>query len=145
PVDLRLGVRVTDVDPDARIVTTESGDEYGYTRLVWAAGGRPRRLPSMGDHPNVHYLGNLADAQALQASTADRVVVIGGGFIGLEVAATLRQRGAHVVVVESLPRLMARATGRLVARHVESVHRAQGVEFRFEDGVVGADVDGDAR
>jgi len=133
-VDLRLATRVTALDRAARQVTLASGETLAYDGLALTTGTRVRPLPVPGaDHPAVCYLRGLADAQAIKSrlAVARRVVVIGGGFIGLEVAATARARGCDVHVVEALDRLMARVMPPVVSDFFANLHRGHGTQLRF--------------
>ena len=102
-IELKLGCRVSHVDTAQHTLHTEAGPSWTYGQLLIATGARPLRLELPGvDLPGIHYLRSLADAQAIRASAlqAQRAVVIGGSFIGLEVAASLRQRGIEVTLLE---------------------------------------------
>src|SRR5450830_1258458 len=102
-IELKLGCRVSRLDTARRTLHTEAGPSWTYGQLLIATGARPLRLELPGvELPGIHYLRSLADAQAIRASAlqAQRAVVIGGSFIGLEVAASLRQRGIAVTLVE---------------------------------------------
>ncbi|QRG05948.1 FAD-dependent oxidoreductase [Xanthobacter dioxanivorans] len=144
-VALHLGVRAEAVDPDARTVTLSGGTVLAYGALLLATGGSARRLAVPGaDLPGVHHLRTIEDAQAIAASlaTAGRVAVVGGGFIGLELASAARARGAEVVVLEREDELMARllppALGAVFRRVAEkagvTVRRGVGVEAIAQDG-----------
>ncbi|MGV8922255.1 MAG: FAD-dependent oxidoreductase [Thermomonas sp.] len=145
-IDLRLGCEVTTLDTDARCVTTRDGDVFGYDALLLAQGAEPVRLKLPGfDGPNVHALRSLADARALIAgiSHATSIAVIGAGFIGLEAASALRERGLDVQVIsrEALP--LDKLLGEALAKHVVGLHREHGVVFHtsceateFKDGVL---------
>src|SRR6202046_3386985 len=126
------GVRVTAIDRQRQTVVTAGGAEFGYDRLLLATGSRPRRLPAecAGDAP-VHYLRTLQDAVALapQLEANRRIVVIGGGFIGLEVAAAAARRNCRVTVLEAQPRLLVRGMPTEVSEWVERRHRDEGVEI----------------
>ncbi len=125
--------RVTAIDRSRRVVTTLGGREFPYDKLLLATGSRPRLLPDalVGDAP-VHYLRTLDDAVRLNAAMQGgrRVVVIGGGYIGLEVAAAAMHRGCRVTVLEAMPRLLARSMPEAVSSWVAQMHRAQGVDIR---------------
>src|SRR3546814_7041751 len=98
-VTMLLGKRVVSVDPAAHSVTTGDGETIGYGKLVWATGGTPRMLPIPGgDLPGVQGVRTRADADAMKAAseTAKQIVVIGGGYIGLEAAAVLTKAGKKV-------------------------------------------------
>lgn len=133
-VALLLGRRAIGVDPDAHRLTLADGAVLTYGALVWAAGGRPRRLVCSGhDLRGVHTVRTRADVDALIAEldAASRVVVVGGGFIGLEAAAVLRKLGKAVVVLEAQERLLARVAAEPLSRFYEAEHRAHGVDVRL--------------
>ncbi|WP_186180287.1 NAD(P)/FAD-dependent oxidoreductase [Burkholderia gladioli] len=126
--------RATAIDRERRIVRTESGRELRYDRLVIATGGTARRLPeSIVRTPKLHYLRTLDEAAKLGRTlrASRRVLVIGGGWIGLEVAATARKLGIEAVLVEGAPRLCARSLPLAVSDFLLDLHRAQGVELRL--------------
>ena len=137
-VTLLLGHHVTGVDAATHCVTTASGSTLGYGQLIWAAGGHPRRLPVPGgDLPGVHVIRSRADVDALivdLAATGD-VVIVGGGYIGLEAAAVLRTAGKAVTVLEAQDRVLARVAGEPVSRFYEAEHRAHGVDVRLNVGI----------
>lgn len=139
-VDLLLGHRVTTVDPGSREVGLADGVAIGYRHLVWAAGGAPRKLDCEGSElDGVHYVRTRADVDKIvsQLPTTRRVVVIGGGYIGLEAAAVLTKLGKAVTVVETLDRVLARVAGEPLSRFYEAEHRAHGVDVRLGVKVVG--------
>ncbi len=133
-IAMLTGTRVVAVDAAARQVTTETGETIGYGSLIWATGGAPRRLTCSGhDLAGVHAIRTRADVDALIAELpgAQRVVVVGGGYIGLEAAASLSKLGKHVVVLEALDRVLARVAGEPLSRFFEAEHRAHGVEIHL--------------
>ncbi|TPG15290.1 NAD(P)/FAD-dependent oxidoreductase [Sphingomonas oligophenolica] len=137
-IGVLLNQRVTRVDPGAKTVTTEDGDTIGYGTLVWATGGAARRLSCDGsDLVGVHGIRTRADVDRLEAElpTAHRVVVVGGGYIGLEAAAALSKFGKDVTVLEALDRVLARVAGKELSRFFEAEHRAHGVDVRLGVGV----------
>ncbi|MBN8841420.1 MAG: oxidoreductase [Sphingomonadales bacterium] len=139
-VDMLLGRRVVSVDPAAHQVTTADGATIGYGTLVWATGGSPRRLTCDGhDLAGVHAVRTRADVDKLmgELEATRRVVVIGGGYIGLEAAAVLAKLGKQVTVLEALPRVLARVAGEPLSRFYEAEHRAHGVEVRLGAMVAG--------
>jgi 3-phenylpropionate/trans-cinnamate dioxygenase ferredoxin reductase component len=141
-----LGQRVTAVSPDAHAVTLADGSTLGYGQLVWAAGGDPRKLSCPGaDLSGIHAVRNRADVEAIMAELpeVERVVVIGGGYIGLEAAAVLSKLGKHVVLLEALPRILARVAGDDLSQFFEAEHRAHGIELRTSAAVVA--IEGEAR
>ena len=104
-VDLRLGTEVTALDASAHRLSTADGDDVPYDRLLIATGSTPRRLPMPGaEASNVRYLRTVDDSEALRDAIDDqaRVVIVGAGWIGLEVAAAASEAGASVTVIESL-------------------------------------------
>jgi 3-phenylpropionate/trans-cinnamate dioxygenase ferredoxin reductase component len=130
---MRLGERVVRVDAAAHRVTTATGADIGYGKLIWAAGGHARALPLPGgDLAGVQGVRTRADADMMiaAAATARQVVVIGGGYIGLEAAAVLRKAGKPVVLLEALDRVLARVAGEPLSRFFEGEHRAHGVDLR---------------
>lgn len=143
-VTMLLGKRVVSVDPAAHTVTTDGGETIGYGKLVWATGGSPRMLPIPGgDLPGVQGVRTRADADAMKAAseTAKQIVVIGGGYIGLEAAAVLTKAGKKVVLLEALDRVLARVAGVELSRFYEKEHRDHGVDLRL--GVSVAAIEGE--
>ena len=139
-IDLITGKRVEYIDRETRTVGMEEGQVLSYGALLLATGAEPRRLPVPGaDLPHVRYLRTLEDSKSIIAAlnTARRAVVIGAGFIGLEVAASLRHRNLDVTVVapEEIP--LARLIGETLGRFVADLHRKQGVDLRLGVGVTG--------
>jgi 3-phenylpropionate/trans-cinnamate dioxygenase ferredoxin reductase subunit len=137
-VDLRLGKRVIAVDPGAQTVALDDGSEHSYGALIWATGGEPRRLNCLGyDLAGVFYVRSKADADALMSALprAEHAVIIGGGYIGLEAAAVLRELGKRVTLIEAQDRVLARVAGEQVSRFYETEHRAQGVDIRLGVGL----------
>ncbi len=138
-IELRLGKAVTAIDPLRHAVTLSNGDTITYRKLIWSAGGDPRRLsiPGAGLR-SVFYVRDKSDAEAMMAALergAKRAVVIGGGYIGLEAAAVLRKLGCEVTLVETLERVLARVAGETLSRFYEDEHRAHGVDVRLSTGV----------
>ena len=145
-IDAHLGRRVTAVAPREQHVRLDDGLVLPYDALVLATGSRPRRLPVPGaDLAGVHYLRTLADADRIRAECAPggRLLVIGGGYIGLEVAATARELGMEVTVLEMAERVMSRVTCPEVSRFYEAEHARRGVRIRCGETVRA--LHGDAR
>jgi 3-phenylpropionate/trans-cinnamate dioxygenase ferredoxin reductase subunit len=138
-VDLLLNSIVVAVDPDSHSVELSNGGKVGYGFLIWAAGGDPRRLLCSGaDLEGVHAVRDKADVDRIKAALergAKRVVVIGGGYIGLEAAAVLAKLGCEVTLLEALPRLLARVAGEHLSDFYLSEHRSHGVAIRLGAGV----------
>ena len=137
-IETRLGVTVTALDRHARQLTLSDGETLAYTRLALTTGTRVRPLPVAGaGDPRVCYLRHLRDAETIRARLAEaaRVVVIGGGFIGLEVAAVARTLGREVIVIEAQDRLMPRVVAPIVSAYYLQLHQAHGVQFRLNQQV----------
>ena len=133
-IALQLGRRVTTVDAVARSVTCANGDTFGYGTLIWATGGSPRRLACPGHNlAGVHPVRTRADIDRLRGElpAIERVVVVGGGYIGLEAAAGLTKLGKQVTVLEAQDRVLARVAGEPLSRFYEAEHRARGVDVRL--------------
>ncbi|WP_175717347.1 anthranilate 1,2-dioxygenase system ferredoxin--NAD(+) reductase [Burkholderia anthina] len=133
-IELRLGTRVEAMDRAAQRVQLDDGATLPYARLVLATGSRVRAFGGPIDAGVVpHYVRTVADARALRAQLAPgrRVAVLGGGFIGLEVAAAARQLGCEVTVIDPAARLLQRALPEVVGAYARRLHDARGVSFRM--------------
>jgi apoptosis-inducing factor 3 len=133
-IELRLGARAAAIDTAGHSVQLEDGGRYPYDKLLLATGADPVRLDIPGATlPHVHYLRTFADSRTLaaKAAAARRVVVIGASFIGLEVAAALRQRGLEVHVVGPETRPLERVMGAEIADLIRAVHEEHGVVFHL--------------
>ncbi len=136
-VELRRGVRMERIDRANQRLGLADGSELAYDALALCTGGRPRPLACAGLVPgeqpaNLHYLRNMADAEGIRAQLRPgaRVVIVGGGYVGLEVAASARGLGAEVVLLELQTRVLARVAGAEVSAFYEGVHRTAGVDLR---------------
>jgi 3-phenylpropionate/trans-cinnamate dioxygenase ferredoxin reductase subunit len=132
-IDLRLGTRAVEIDRAARVVIDDRGNRLAYDKLAFCMGTRARPLPLPGaDLAGVLYLRTLDDARRIReaGTRGGRAVVIGGGYIGLEVAASLRQLGCAVTVLEVLPRVLNRVVAEPVAAFYAGEHRRHGVDVR---------------
>jgi len=137
-VDLRLGTSVTGLDPGARQVSLSDGFTVGYDRLLLTTGAVPRRLSAPGgDLASVLYLRWMADSERLGAALrgSGTVVIVGAGWIGLEVAAAAREFGCAVTVVEPEPGPLYRHLGPELGSVFTNLHTEHGVTFRFEESV----------
>jgi NADPH-dependent 2,4-dienoyl-CoA reductase/sulfur reductase-like enzyme len=137
-VEWRLGVPARALDLDARRVELEDGSAVSFDGLVIATGSRVRTLPGQPDLAGIHTLRTLDDCLALRAdleAVPSRVVVVGAGFIGAEVAATARQRGLEVTLLEALPVPLQRVLGDRMGSVCADLHRDQGVDVRLSTGV----------
>ncbi len=134
-IQLKLGSTVTKIDAQAHTVTLARGGEVTYRKLIWAAGGDARRLSCKGaDLDGVHAVRDRRDVDRIMAELeggAQRVVVIGGGYIGLEAASVLRKLERDVTVLESLPRVLARVAGPDLSDFYQAEHICQGVDLRL--------------
>jgi len=133
-IALLLGRAVTAVDSAAHRATLQDGATISYGSLVWATGGQPRQLTCAGrELRGVHSVRTRSDVDRLLAELpgVSRVVVVGGGYIGLEAAAVLRKLGKDVILLEALDRVLARVAGESLSRFYEAEHRAQGVDVRL--------------
>src|SRR5690606_4573765 len=129
-VELETGLAVEAIDPGQRRLTCAGGRTIAWDALVLATGARPRRLACPGaELAGVHLLRTAGDARRLAPELGEgrRVVLVGGGFIGLEVAASARRRGCGVTVVEAGPHLIGRAMGAQLSRHLRRLHIDRGV------------------
>jgi NADPH-dependent 2,4-dienoyl-CoA reductase/sulfur reductase-like enzyme len=144
-IELRTGTRATALDLAARRVVLEGGEAIGFDGLLVATGARARPLPGAPALPGVFTLRTLDDCLAIRAALAGspRVVVVGAGFIGAEVAASCRARGLSVTILEALPSPMARVLNPEVGAVCAAIHRDHGVDVRLGTGV--AAIEGGAR
>jgi len=146
-VVLKLGASVGKVDPQAKELNVTGGETVAYGTLIWAAGGDPRRLSCPGgDLGGIHTVRNKSDVDRMRdelAAGGTRVVVVGGGYIGLEAAAVLRKLGCDVVLLEAQERVLGRVAGPDIAHFYEVEHRRQGVDLRTGVNVEAIEGDGD--
>lgn len=136
-IEFRRGGRVESIDRSNKTITLDDGATLSYATLVLATGGRPRQLLVPGSEKaalcnNYHYLRTIDDVKRIRThfEAGKRLVIIGGGYIGLETAAVAIKHGLHVTVLEGAPRVLARVTAPAVSAFYEDVHRAAGVELK---------------
>jgi 3-phenylpropionate/trans-cinnamate dioxygenase ferredoxin reductase subunit len=144
-ITLRLGARAGSIDLSARRVIMEGGADEPYDILILAAGSRARKLPVPGANlAGVHELRTVADAEKLRAALrpGKRLAVVGGGYVGLEAAASARALGCEAVVIEREPRVLARVAGPELSGFFQAYHQARGVVFITSAGVDGFTDDG---
>lgn len=137
-IDVMLGRAVTGIDRQQKEVSTDQGETISYDTLILALGSRVRRLPVAGaDLPGVHYLRGIADVEAIRESLkADTsLVVVGAGYIGLEVAAVARTLGANVTVVEMADRVMSRVVSPEISDFYQIEHTNHGVKLKLSTTV----------
>jgi NADPH-dependent 2,4-dienoyl-CoA reductase/sulfur reductase-like enzyme len=144
-ITMLLGNGAKSVDTEAKTLTLADGVQLPYDELIIATGLVPRRIRSFPDLPGIHVLRNFDESLKLrqEAGTARRAVVVGAGFIGCEVAASLRKMGVEVVLVEPQPSPLASVLGTQIGDLVTRLHRAEGVDVRCGIGV--SEVSGDDR
>ena len=143
-LDFRPGAAVASIDLSARTAILGDGSAVEYDRLILCTGAGARKLTLPGaESPRVHYLRTIDDALALRQRMGGsrRLIVIGGGWIGLEVAATARKAGLAVTVIEALPRLCARAVPPAVSEYLLQLHQSHGVDVRVGTGVTAIESD----
>jgi len=126
-----LGTRAVALDPATRSVKTEDGRGYAYDVLVLAPGGRPRTIPGLEAGRGIHVLRTIDDALSLRDAlrATGRLIVVGAGFIGCEIAASARQLDVQVDLIESLPAPLARVLGLRAAAEVATMHESHGVRL----------------
>lgn len=146
-IEFKLGVKVESIDRDAKSLTLNTGETLHYDKLALCTGARVRELPIPGANlKGIHYLRTLADAQAIQkeVKAGNKAVIVGGGYIGLETAASLRKLGMEVTVLEMMNRVLERVTAPELSEYYTQLHEghgvkiyteAQAVEFKGEDHV----------
>ena len=142
---LRLGTPVERIDRPSRTIVLADGERLTYATLVIATGSRPRRLPLPGaDLAGIFYLRTIADVAAIRARFVPgaSLAVVGGGYIGLELAAVAVKQGLRVTVFEAAPRLMARGVGPVVSRFFARLHREEGAVVHTDAKVLGFEGNG---
>ncbi|WP_445489861.1 NAD(P)/FAD-dependent oxidoreductase [Rhodopseudomonas sp. RCAM05734] len=141
-IDMTLGHRAIRIDRDARCVELQGGERLTYDTLLIATGSRARKLAIPGhDRDGISYLRTLDDAVDLKRrlDAARSVVIVGGGFIGLEVAATAAKAGKTVTLIEAASRLLERAVSPLISNYLRDLHQGHGVDIRFNETAVRID------
>jgi len=137
-IELRLDTVITKIDRDSKTLKTENGDDIAYDKLILALGSRVRRLSIEGaDLAGVHYLRSIDDVNGIRAEIENRknAVIVGAGYIGLEVAAVTRQLGLDVTVVEMADRVMSRVVSPEISDFYQIEHTNQGVKLRLSTGI----------
>lgn len=137
-IELRLETEIAAIDRDGKCLRSSDGDEIRYDKLVLALGSRARQLPVEGAKLEcVHYLRSIADVDGIREDfrPGRRLVVVGAGYIGLEVAAVAQQAGLDVTVIEMADRVMSRVVSPEISDFYQIEHTNQGVRFRLSTGV----------
>lgn len=140
-IEMKLGVRVGAINRDAKTILTDDGEHLAYDKLVLTTGARIRQLSIPGtDLPGVCYLRDANDVRAIKAEVkaGRKAVIIGGGYIGLETAASLRKQGMDVTVLEAMPRILQRVTAPMMSEFYKRVHTEENVSL-FE-GVMASEI-----
>lgn len=140
-IEMKLGVRVGAIDREGKTILTDDGETLSYDKLILTTGARIRRLPVSGeDLPGVFYLRDTNDVRAIKTAIAGgkRAVIIGGGYIGLETAASLRKQGMDVTILEAMPRILQRVTAPELSNFYRRVHTEEGVVIM--EGVMAAEI-----
>ena len=150
-IELRLDTRVTNINRALKVISLDSGETLAYDKLALATGAEPRRFELPGaELPGIFYMRGIADADAVidavsatrQSSGPSKAVIIGGGYIGLEAASSLRKVGVEVTILEAAERILQRVTGHVMSDFYRRVHTEEGV--RIEEGIPGiAEFSGD--
>lgn len=139
-VDLRLGLRAEQIDRSTKSLSLSDGSRLTYSKLVLATGGEPRRLPAAigGDLSGVYTLRDVADADRLAPlfTAGRRLLVVGGGYIGLEAAAVAAQAGLEVTVIEMAERILQRVAARETSDYIRALHQRHGVRILEETQLV---------
>ena len=131
-IEMKLGVRVEAVDRTAKTVVTDAGETLSYDKLVLTTGARIRRLPVPGeDLDGVYYLRDTKDVRAIktEVKAGRKAVIVGGGYIGLETAASLKKQGMDVTVLEAMPRILQRVTAPIMSEFYKRIHNEEGVNI----------------
>jgi 3-phenylpropionate/trans-cinnamate dioxygenase ferredoxin reductase subunit len=139
-IEVCLGTRITEIDRDNCSVTSVEGEVFTYNKLVLALGGRPRTLPLPGaELAGIHYLRGIDDVLKIQSEIQEgrRLVIVGAGYIGLEVAAVAAQLGLEVTVVEMEDRVMSRVVSPQLSEFYQQEHVAHGVTLKLSTGTSG--------
>ena len=139
-MELRLGHRVESIDPKSKSVVLGQEESLAYDDLILATGAPARRLSCAGsDLQGIHYLRTKEDSDQLKSvlTTDGPLVIVGAGYIGLEIAAVARQSGRDVIVLEQADRPLARVASRSVSQFFRGLHERNGVIFRFGVSVYG--------
>ena len=138
-IDMRTNTRVTSIDPDGHTITTEAGDTVGYEKLMIATGSRPRILNIEGsDLAGIHYLRTIADVDGIRDAMGDvkNIVIVGGGYIGLEVASVAVKSGKNVSVLEMEERILQRVTTPEMSEY-HNLHESRGLNILTKTTVSG--------
>ncbi len=143
-INVRLNTAVASIQRTDKTVTLSNGEVLAYDKLVLATGARARKIPFPGSElSNVFYLRDMADVQAIKGSISEgkHAVIVGGGYIGLETAASLRKLGVGVTLLEAMPRILQRVTSEQISNFYARIHSEEGVDIRCDAQL--ASIDGE--
>ena len=136
-IDLRLGNEVTAVDIVSKTLVLNGDEKLQYGKLAFCVGSKVKKIPQSEQFANMFYLRNAADAMRIQSSFSGkkRAVIIGAGYIGLEVSAVLREKGIKVTVIDIAERILERVTSPYLSQYMRTIHEEHGVRFMLQTGV----------
>ena len=136
-IDLRLGNEVTAVDIVSKTLVLNGDEKLQYGKLAFCVGSKVKKIPQSEQFSNMFYLRNAADAMRIQSSFSGkkRAVIIGAGYIGLEVSAVLREKGIKVTVIDIAERILERVTSPYLSQYMRTIHEEHGVRFMLQTGV----------
>jgi len=139
-IDLRVSEKISEINPKSKTVTTDKGEAIEYQDLILATGSRPRKLKITGsDLQGIHYLRTLDDVNSIKAEmqTGEKLVIVGGGYIGLEVASVAVTAGMDVAVIETEDRILKRVTTPEMSEFYHQLHTDRGVTIHLQTSVSG--------
>ncbi len=137
-VELKLNCRATSIDRKEKTITLDNGETINYRKLILATGTRARHLPGVSQEiTNIHYLRTKADVDKLKDlhKSGKRLLIVGAGYIGLEIAASAVKKGMHVTVLENMERVLARVTSPTISGFYQKLHKDNGVDIRLQAGL----------
>ena len=137
-IKMICSTRIVSVDANRKTAVADTGQAFGYSHMIWAAGACPRKLELPGfDLKGIHYVRNKADVIAIMRDLPKvaEIAIVGGGYIGLEAAAVLRKLGKKITLIEASNRVLARVAGEPLSRFYEIEHKAQGVDIRLSQSI----------
>ena len=143
-ITVKLSCRAETINRGAQTITLDCGETLSYDKLMLSVGSRPRPLPLDGaDRPNVFAVRGIADIEAMMPhfKAGKKLIIIGGGYIGLETAAVAQKMGLQTTVLEAMDRVLARVTDPQISEFYQSLHRDEGVKMRIGTGVEGFEFD----
>ena len=137
-IDLKIDEEITSIDAQNKTIKSKTGNQYEYDKLIIATGSKVRHLPVAGAKlSGVHYLKTIKDSDNLgsELDNAKNLVIIGAGYIGLEVAACAQKKGLNVTIIENAPRILARVASPELSQFYENLHESAGVKILTQSGV----------